>query len=621
MEQDKIIINTKDLPNDPAAIKALLNKIEEEQRQRDEEERRIEDLKKAATNKLKNVVKEEESEEDYERAKWHACMAALEVLKDTDMKFHRDSQPRYFRKLQTKVWDRKTNIEYLNTEVKFYPPSTLSENWLKLKTVLAKDMFRTMVEGGIVSVKNPDTNEWVTYDFPGRIYDKITNTLNKVDEKTFNMLDLGDKLNPNYKDDEVPTCPPIVKALLYSISGNEITYDEEKKCWMGNKDENTTWFEKWLYGTVHADIGNNMASFPVIYGGAKIGKNALFDKMMRHLLGKDARFTGTWDIIHGNFDGYKLGKVFMFIDEVPERGSWEILKNMTGSTDSFVKQKYGPEFVIDNTVRYAIGTNEEVYPLPVENGPQMMRVSPIKASKKSTFAENAVKIMDAINGENYSRNLLKATNDTLDVDNLSNFEVGDILLRGAWQIEWTSREACQQLLNYLDYTYKSKSGDYSLAPLRSADWVDMVKERSSTIQQVVDYVVDQSIDTITTQELYEIYKVLQQERSDAMKKMASFSQHVADVMVRNNYVKHDRAYLRDGVRSTIYTTTGSESFKNYVIDIDKFIIELTISNSNTSNNKVRKLRYKDNAAIGSFDEVNNDIGSKLALLSVKRANS
>ena len=543
---------------------------------------------KKTLEKTDEQKKREEESSSIER--WNSFVKAEQVLKDTDMRFYRDSQPKYFRKLQTKSWHKKTKVEYLNTEVKFYPPSSLQENWIQLKNQSARDMFRIMVEGGDITVKNPETGEIVKQNYMSRVYDKITNTLKQVDEKTYNMLDLNDKLEPNYGPDEIPECPLIHKALFYAVSGNVIEYIDGG--WVGQKPENLQWLEKWIYGTIHADIGNNMVSFPVIYGPGKVGRNALFDVVLKQCLGKDACFSGTWDIIHGNFDGYKLGKVVMFIDEVPEKGSWDILKNMTGSTDSFVKQKYGAEFVIDNTVRYAIGTNEEVYPLPVENGPQMMRVSPMKTNRLSTFAENVVKMLDQQNGEGYSRQLLKDSDDTLDVDNMNNFTVGDTLLRNVLQNEWASREANQKLLNYLDYTYKSESGNYSLAPLRGKDWDDIVRDRLPAVQKVVDYIIEQNVNTITTMELYEIYKVIQQDRSDAIKKMAGFSQSISELLTQKGYTKHDQAYLANGTRAAIYDNTIRNSFRDYEINIDNYIVEVQMG-SNSLGPKQRKLRYKD----------------------------
>jgi hypothetical protein len=557
--------------------------------------------KKLTSDELKRMLErakqDEKSEEQKKREeestgieRWNSFVKAEQVLKETDMRFYRDSQPKYFRKLQTKSWHKKTKVEFLNTEVRFYPPTSLQENWIQLKSQNSRDMFRIMVEGGEITIKNPETGEYIKQNYPSKVYDKITNTLKDVDEKTYNMLDLTDKLEPNYGPDEIPECPLIHKALFYAVSGNVIEYIDNQ--WVGQKMENVQWLEKWIYGTIHADIGNNMVSFPVIYGPGKVGRNALFDVVLKQCLGKDACFSGTWDIIHGNFDGYKLGKVVMFIDEVPEKGSWDILKNMTGSTDSFVKQKYGAEFVIDNTVRYAIGTNEEVYPLPVENGPQMMRVSPIKTNRLSTFAENTIKMLDQLNYIGYCRQLLKDSDDTLDVDNMDDFVVGDTLLRNVLQNEWASREANQKLLNYLDYTYKSESGNYSLAPLRGRDWDDIARDRLPAVQKVVDYIIEQDINTITTMELYEIYKVIQQDRSDAIKKMAGFGQSISELLAQKGYKKHDQAYLANGTRATIYDSTIKESFRDYDINIDKYIVEIQMG-SNPLGPKQRKLKYKD----------------------------
>ena len=570
-------------------------------------------LAKEAADLEKSQEQKKREEESYAIDKWNAFVKSEEVLLETDMKFFRDSQPKYFRKLQTKSWHKKTNVEFVNTEVRFYPPSSLAENWLQLKDQRAKDMFRVMVEGGELIVKNPETGEIIKKTYPSRVYDKITNTLKKVDNITYNMLDLNDKLEPNYEPDDNTDCPIIIKALLFAVSGNIITYDDALGRFVGDKEESLLWMEKWLYGTVYADIGNNMASFPVFYGSGKVGKNALFDVILKQLLGKDACFSGTWDTIHGNFDGYKLGKVMMFIDEVPEKGSWEVLKNMTGSTDAFVKQKYGAEFVIDNTVRYAVGTNEEVYPLPVENGPQMMRVSPIKTSRSSTFAENTVKMLDKYKGENYCRNLLRESDDTLNVDSMDDFTVGDALLRNVLQNEWANRESNQQLLNYLHSTYKSESGNYSLPPLRGIDWDNIVRDKIPAVQKVVDYITDQEIETITTMEMYEIYKVLQAERNDSLKKLNGFSQSIVEPMLRAGYAQHKDAYLKNGVRTTVYSSIVKSSFSEYEMNIDRYIVEIQLG-SNALAPKHKKLRYKDE----NYKTENQILSEKMALLMEKK---
>jgi len=539
--------------------------------------------------------------------RWTAFVKAEKVLLETDMKFFRDSQPRYFRKLTTTSVDKKTKVEYTHTEVKFYAPHTLKDNWIDLKTDGARDIFRVMVEGGELIVKNPETNEFIEKYYEPKIYDKITNSLKDLDDKTYNMLDLSTKINPI--DDKNAECPILLKALFYAISGNKIEWDGTK--WVGDKDENTEWLEKWFYGTIHADIGNNMASFPVIFGPGKVGKNALFDIVAKQCLTKEACFSGTWDLFHGNFDGYKLGKVMMFIDEVPEKGSWDVLKNMTGSTDSFVKQKYGPEFSIENTVRYVVGANTEVYPLPVEDGPQMMRVSPMKTNKYSTFATNSVKMMDQEFGENFCRNTLKDSDDTLDVDSMDDFTVGDLLLRGVFNSLWADKEAGQKLLNYLHKTYKSETGNYSLAPLRGKDWDDIMVNKLPTVSQLVDYVCSEEIETISTLELYELYKIIQGNKNHSVQQMNGFSQRLSVKMTDAGYVQVPMKTVKGGQRVTLYTTdTKRKSFNDYVVDSDRFIEEVQVS-SFDGGVRIKQLKHTKN--VSDDDYVDNEPNISTAL--------
>ena len=167
--------------------------------------------KKLTSDELKRMLErakqDEKSEEQKKRdeestgiERWNSFVKAEQVLKETDMRFYRDSQPKYFRKLQTKSWHKKTKVEFLNTEVRFYPPTSLQENWIQLKSQNSRDMFRIMVEGGEIIIKNPETGEYIKQNYPSKVYDKITNTLKDVDEKTYNMLDLTDKLEPNYNN-------------------------------------------------------------------------------------------------------------------------------------------------------------------------------------------------------------------------------------------------------------------------------------------------------------------------------------------------------------------------------------------------------------------------------------
>lgn len=517
----------------------------------------------------------EEANANKEKAeKWNNFVKAEKVLKETDMKFHRDAQPRYFRKLTTTSKNKKTGVEYINTEIKFYPPSSLRENWIELDNEGARRMFRIMVEGGEINVSN-DSGEFISQVYQPRVFDKLTNTLKQVDEKTYNLLDLSDRLLP--QEVESVECPIVIKAMMYALSGNTIKWNEEQNKWECDKPENLEWLEKWIYGTVFADIGNNMASFPVWFGGGKVAKNATNDTVIPQILGKEACFTGTWDLFHGNFDGYKLGKVFMFMDEIPEKGSWSTIKNWTGSTDSYVKQKYGSEFAIENTIRYAIGTNSDTYPLPVEDGPQMMRVSPIKTVKTSTAAENVVKLIDREYGEGACRVMLKEHNNTLDVDSMTDFEVGDSLMRDKLHSTWAGREAAQTFLNYLHKTYKSENGSYSLPPLRGTDWHEIMEAKAPSVNQLVDYIKEEGIEAISSTEAFELYKVLQQSRSGGQTTynmtQNGFSQRFKALVCEQGYHQHRKVIIGDRSQVTLYTKDIDYDYSKYEESIDDYIVE------------------------------------------------
>ena len=552
---------------------------------------------KAQEAEEKKQAKVEETEENFQKRRWDAFVKAEQVMASTDMKFYRDAAPKYFRSLTTKLLDEKTAVELYNTEIKFYPPSSLRENWIELDDELARKMFRTMVEGGDINVQNPETGIWITTNYKPKVFDKITNTLKQVDEKTYNLLRLDDKLEPNYENASIPTISIYMRALVNAISGNNIEWNDSIQDWVGDKEENRVWFEKWIYGTVHADIGNPTVSLPVIFGKGKVGKNALFDIVFKQILGKESCFSSTWDVLHGNFDGFKMNKVVMFIDEVPARNDWSTFKNMTGSPDSFVKMKYGAEFTIENTIRYVIGCNEETYPLPVEDGPQMMRVSPIKTQRTSTFAENFVKIMNKeTNNKKYCREMLSTFDPTLDVEELTDFEVGDMLLRGPLHSEWASRQAAQDFLNYLDYTYKSEHGFYNNPPLRGKDWQEVIDEKESTVNKIVQYVISEEVEMISSKELYEIYKVLQEDRSDVKMKFNGFAGKIKPLLLECGlYSFHQNPTIKDGSRIGMYCLNSVKAdFTKYEINSANFIIEIDMYKGTSPwQKKIPMLRYKD----------------------------
>ena len=532
------------------------------------------------TEQQKKTKKQKEEERKEKSEKWNNFVKAEKVLLETDMKFHRDAQPRYFRKLTTTSKNKKTGVEYINTEIKFYPPASLKEKWIELDNDGARRMFRIMVEGGEINVVNDDTGEFVSNTYQPRVFDKLTNTLKEVDEKTYNLLDLSDRIFPQEVTEA--ECPIVIKAMMYSLSGNTITWNEELKQWDCDKPENLEWLEKWIYGTVYADIGNSMASFPVWFGSGKVAKNAVADGIIPQILGKEACFTGTWDLFHGNFDGYKLGKVFMFMDEIPEKGSWSTIKNWTGSTDSYVKQKYGSEFQIENTIRYAIGTNSDTYPLPVEDGPQMMRVSPIKTVKTSTAAENVYKMIDQEYGVGGCRLMLKEHDSTLDVDIMTDFEVGDALMRDKLHSTWAGRDAAQVFLNYLHKTYKSESGSYSLPPLRGQDWQEIMEAKAPSVNQLVEYIIEEGIEAISSTEAFELYKVLQQSRSGGQSTynmtQNGFAQRFKTLICERGYHQHRKVIIGDKSQVTMYTKELDFNFNSYEENIDDYIVEKKMGN-------------------------------------------
>ena len=575
-----------------AALAKKQAEKEKKEKQRIERERKKEEQRLERERKKEEKV--EESEEDFQVRRWNGFVKAEKVMSETDMKFFRDAAPKYFRSLTTSVVDKKTDVELFNTEIKFYPPSTLKENWIELDDELARKMFRTMVEGGDITVKDPQSNQFITKKYPPKVFDKITNTLKIVDDKTYNLLRLEDKLLPSYEKGTVPKLSTYMRALVNAISGNNITWNNSLQDWTGDKEENRVWFEKWIYGTVHADIGNSGASLPVIFGPGKVGKNALFDIVFKQILGKESCFTSTWDVLHGNFDGFKMNKVFMFIDEVPARNDWSTFKNMTGSPDSFIKMKYGAEFTIENTIRYGVGCNDVGYPLPVEDGPQMMRVSPMKTQAASTFATNFVKITDQDNKPGYCRELLTNLDPTLDVEELTDFEVGDLLLRGPLHNEWASRDAAQEFLNYLDYTYKSETGFYNHPPLRGQDWRDIIDEKESTVNKIADYVITEEVETVSTKELYELYKLLQEDRSDTKMKFNSFAGKIKPLLLEH-YNFYPNPTIKSGVRVGIYSCVkGKNDFTDYEMNTQRFIEDVDLyKNGAPWQKKVGMLKYKD----------------------------
>jgi len=472
----------------------------------------------ATKKQIDQQEKTGQKEETNDKTIYDAFQNALKIYeapthgerKTNGMCFYRDKNPVYFYTLDTNVTNPITKKVEWTTEIKYIMPGNLYPNFTELRLDRSREFLRDMVEGKTINVKNPETNQYETYKFNRKVYDKLTNTVKIVDDKTFNMLNLDNRIKPNYDAEVLQACPLIHQALLASVSGNDIDWNEELQAWQSTKEENQRWLEAWLYGVSHASIGNNQLAIPIIFGKGKVGKNALFDMILPGILGAQVCFSGVWDVINSGFNQFRLGKVFMFIDEAPERSDWSTVKNWSGSPRSYVKVKYGAEFEIDNCIAYAIGSNHENYPFPFEDGKQMIRVSPIKTSGSSTFAENTYKILEHHMGKGFCLQMLK--DNDISVNENDPFAIGDALLRGPLLNEWTSRESLQQLMNYLDQNYKKDTSYYYLEPLRGQDWDDISSNRKNAIDITAEYITAHSSNIVTMNELYEIYKVVQNER-------------------------------------------------------------------------------------------------------------
>jgi hypothetical protein len=260
-----------------------------------------------------------------------------------------------------------------------------------------------------------------------------------------------------------------------------------------------------------------------------------------------------------------------FGDEIPISGEWNKIKNATGSLKQYIKIKYGVEMETDNCVSYAWGSNQELFPLPFEDGPQMMRVSPIKVGA-STFAENTVKMLDKEHGANYVENLLKGAG--IDTSKMSQFDIGDAALRGVLSEQWQSHAVNQQFLNYLDQKYKSER--YHLPPLRGQDWKDIEEYKKDAIRCTAEFIGEHGPDIITTREVHEIYKVIQSDRNAvAHKQLNSTTETIKQYLLDLGYCYKKDATLADNTRCNIFCKGGLEhgAIRHYAEAHDKYIKE------------------------------------------------
>lgn len=493
----------------------------------------------------------------------------LKVYDQTQMSFFIDKNPQYFRKLVTSKINARSKKKEITSEIAYSAQSTLYPCWTELEHPWARSTFRRMINGETIKIQNPETQEWEEYKFKPRVYEKMVNTVDQVDDRTFNILDTSCTMQPCYDEAEPQTCPTILKALYYSVSGNTIEWDAATKSWQCDKPENLEFMERWTLNVTHLQIGNNMLPMPIIFGGGKIGKNALFEIVFSNLLGAELVFCGTWDTVDSNFNAFKLGKVFVFIDEIPERSEWNKVKNATGSLKDYIKTKYGAEFQVDNCIAYAMGSNQTLFPLPVEDGKQMVRVSPIHACATSTFAENTVKMLNQERGENYCQQLVQSAG--IDASKLTTYEIGDVILKQLLADEWQSREAAQQLMNYLHYTYKNNS---HLTPLRGQDWEEIMEYKKDSVRATAEYVIEQDPKIISTHEIYEIYKVIQGERNAAMsKQIASVTENIRPILESCGYTYAKDAVVQGGIRTNIFRKDDlvRGNLRDYEEDFGRYI--------------------------------------------------
>lgn len=568
---EELAIEKAKIKDEELKAKAVAKAAKEAERQRvADEKKKAADLK-AEDKKKKDKEKEELTAEE----KYSHFQKALDIYEKYQPCFFRDGQSKYFHSLTTSKRNLKSDKEEYCTEIKWYPPSSLYPNWIELQHPFAQSMFRKMIEGEKISVYIPDADDTAVFQFPPRVYEKLINTVDMVDDKTFNLLDLKGIMQPSYDTEQQQTCPIIIKALLFALSGCSIMWNDDEQRWVGSKQENLDWLEKWMYGVLHADIGNNMLSMPVIFGKGKVGKNALFDIIFSNVLGAELRFTGMWETIDSSFNGFKLNKTFIYGDEIPERSEWNKIKNFTGSIKDYIKLKYGVEMEVDNCISYAWGSNQDQFPLPFEDGPQMMRVSPIKVGA-STFAENAVKMLDKAHGENYCRKLLKA--EGINSDDMSDFMVGDTVLRKVLTRDWQGREASQQMLNYLDQKFKGPR--YSLEPLRGQDWEDIAEYKRDAIKCTADHIIANSPDIITVHEVHEIYKVIQSERNAvSSKQLKSCTESIKSYLLDEGYCYKVNARIANGAQCNIFhrgalehgkISSHKEEFERYIVEQQQY---------------------------------------------------
>lgn len=126
----------------------------------------------------------------------------------------------------------------------------------------------------------------------------------------------------------------------------------------GNLDKGL-WLLDWLAHIVQRPH-ERCSLVPVLIGDQGTGKGFLFDRIMKVILGNFHNTINRSSILKERFNYEQACKFLTFIDEASWRGDKEedgILKNLTGSKQMTVEQKFGGRFAVNNYSRYAIASN------------------------------------------------------------------------------------------------------------------------------------------------------------------------------------------------------------------------------------------------------------------------
>ncbi len=471
----------------------------------------LEEAKSIAASDDKKA-RAQEREELNELQRYEQFCNARDAMKLYNFAFQRRNGEFFMTKVFVDKDKHDADIERYTTEIENYSYELLGKAFVELEHIVARRFLRRMVEGKSfkVSTGEGDYEEWVG---PRRVYHKLVNTIHVPDPDTYNIINLDNVVKPNAQEDE---CPWALKALIKALGAG--------------KEENMEHIERFIYSTCVADIGNNQTPFPVFYGKGKVGKNALFELVLPAIIGKEAVFTGTWSLVgESNFNQFKLGKVLIFIDEIPERSEWTKIKNWTGSTTEYIKVKYGPEYLIDNVTAIAFGSNEITFPLPWEDGEQMQRVTPLKVGTK-TFAEYIVDDASEMFGSDFIPNALLARIGEVPE---SKHMKGDKFLR-SFKAEWCGKEVIQQFVNYLDTKYNpGPDKKFVLLPLRGADWDELTQEKKDYAYRALDWCMGKkNIDYIVLDEAFAVY-----EHMNKMSKKEKFRQADSFKKIAGTYLK------------------------------------------------------------------------------------